>query len=95
MWTSARFQHQRFKEIICLKFFKHYRKLQIPVQSVLQFRKRIVFEALMKSAEGIALKLVTDPIFPQVRVRPKRRLFDCKGANTPLIGEDNIQNQIV
>lgn len=51
-----------------------------------KFRSDETFEALMQSAEEIALKLGTDPTFPQVRVRQKRRLFDYEGVDAPLSG---------
>ena len=58
-----------------------------PKQYFQKFRSDESFEALINSAEEIALKLGTDPIFSQVRVRQKRRLFDCESVHTPLSGE--------
>jgi hypothetical protein len=40
-------------------------------QFVQEFRSYESFQAYIKSAEDIALKLGTNPFFPQVRVRQK------------------------
>jgi hypothetical protein len=39
------------------------------------------FEALIMSADELAQKLGTDPIFPQIQVRQNRRWFDTEGAD--------------
>jgi hypothetical protein len=60
-------------------------------QFLQEFRTDESFEALIKSAEEIALKLGTDPIFLQVRVQQKRRFFYYEGVGTPLSGKENFK----
>jgi hypothetical protein len=43
--------------------------VDVTKQFLQEFRSDESFEALIMSAEEIALKLGTDPIFPEVRVR--------------------------
>jgi hypothetical protein len=60
-------------------------------QFLQEFRSDESFEALIKSAEEIALKLGTDPIFLQVRVQQKRRFCYYEGVGIQLSGKENFK----
>jgi hypothetical protein len=60
-------------------------------QFLRELRSDESFKALIKSAAEISLKLDNYPIFPQVQVGQKRRLFNSGGTDTQMIGEAKFQ----
>ncbi|XP_065665525.1 zinc finger MYM-type protein 1-like [Hydra vulgaris] len=55
------------------------------------FRSDESFEAIIKKSEEIAIKLGTEPVFPQVRLSRKRRFFEYEGNDTPLNGKSKYK----
>ncbi|XP_065662729.1 uncharacterized protein LOC136085356 [Hydra vulgaris] len=55
------------------------------------FRSDESFEAIIKKSEEIAIKLGTEPVFPQVRLSRKRRFFEYEGTDTPLNGKSEYK----
>ena len=55
------------------------------------FRSDESFEAIIKKSEEIAIKLGTEPVFPQVRLSRKRRFFEYEGTDTPLNGKSKYK----
>ncbi|XP_065645780.1 zinc finger MYM-type protein 1-like [Hydra vulgaris] len=47
--------------------------------------------AIIKKSEEIAIKLGTEPVFPQVRLSRKRRFFEYEGTDTPLNGKSKYK----
>ncbi|XP_065652831.1 zinc finger MYM-type protein 1-like [Hydra vulgaris] len=55
------------------------------------FRSDESFEAIIKKSKEIAIKLGTEPVFPQVRLSRKRRFFEYEGTDTPLNGKSKYK----
>ncbi|XP_065651036.1 uncharacterized protein LOC136079239 [Hydra vulgaris] len=65
--------------------------LLFEINKVKSFRSDESFEAIIKKSEEIAIKLGTEPVFPQVRLSRKRRFFEYEGTDTPVNGKSKYK----